>query len=296
MARTPMRWPGVRVCVCLVAVCGGGAWAGPASGDAEAMDAARVMRPSSALGVHGGAREGCVGGADIGENGLLFDGGLPNQQNANEMTRWLQAEDFELTQASVVASIRFWTLEAAPTAWAGVCNYAIYEDDGGAPGAMLESGVLNLIGRTLTGNIVAGLAEIVYNFSFPAPVSLEAGVYWIGLHMHTGCTTIRSILWVTTSNNFGAVGHERFECLGAWEPNGNQHAFLLYGEAQPPGCPGDIDGDGSVDVVDLGRVLASFGLCSTDIGFDPDADLTLDGCVGEADLGVVLEHFGAACP
>ena len=57
--------------------------------------------------------------------------------------------------------------------------------------------------------------------------------------------------------------------------------------------PGDVNGDGHVDQSDLGMLLAAFGLCSGDLGFDPDADIDGDGCVGQGDLGILLANFGA---
>ena len=59
------------------------------------------------------------------------------------------------------------------------------------------------------------------------------------------------------------------------------------------GAPGDLDGDGDVDQADLGILLAAFGRCSGDEGFNPAADIDGDGCVGQGDLGILLANFGA---
>ena len=63
-------------------------------------------------------------------------------------------------------------------------------------------------------------------------------------------------------------------------------------ELAPP-CPADLNGDGSVDLADLGILLADFGCqapgpCPGDIDGDGDTDL--------ADLGILLSNFGQACP
>jgi hypothetical protein len=55
---------------------------------------------------------------------------------------------------------------------------------------------------------------------------------------------------------------------------------------------GDINGDGDVDQSDLGVLLATYGLCAGDPGFDLAADLDGDGCVGQGDLGELLAHYG----
>lgn len=55
-----------------------------------------------------------------------------------------------------------------------------------------------------------------------------------------------------------------------------------------PACPGDINGDGSVDLADLNLVLANFGSAG------PAGDANGDGAVDLADLNIVLANFG--CP
>lgn len=54
-------------------------------------------------------------------------------------------------------------------------------------------------------------------------------------------------------------------------------------------CPGDLNGDGQVDLADLGILLADFGClpppnCPGDLDGDGDTDL--------ADLGILLADFG----
>lgn len=59
------------------------------------------------------------------------------------------------------------------------------------------------------------------------------------------------------------------------------------------GCEGDANGDGAVDPLDTGFVLARFG-CPVDTG-DPDcdqADQNSDGSVDPLDVGFVLARFG----
>lgn len=63
-----------------------------------------------------------------------------------------------------------------------------------------------------------------------------------------------------------------------------------------PGCEGDVNGDGLVDPLDSGFVLARFG-CPVGTG-DPScdaADTNADGLVDPLDVGFVLARFGD-CP
>lgn len=63
-----------------------------------------------------------------------------------------------------------------------------------------------------------------------------------------------------------------------------------------PGCRSDINADGIVDVSDLSRLLAAFGLSCDDSGYDPDSDLNGDSIVDAADLSTLLGQLGATCP
>ncbi len=60
-------------------------------------------------------------------------------------------------------------------------------------------------------------------------------------------------------------------------------------------CPGDVDGDGDVELDDLTAVLAAYDTCLEDPGYDPDADLNRDDCVDLLDLGIVTANYGSVC-
>ena len=61
-----------------------------------------------------------------------------------------------------------------------------------------------------------------------------------------------------------------------------------YGQSDPsPTKPGDLDGNGKVDVVDLGIFLSNWGKTTK-----PPADLDQDGIVDVRDLGILLGNWG----
>lgn len=57
--------------------------------------------------------------------------------------------------------------------------------------------------------------------------------------------------------------------------------------------PGDLDGDGDVDLADLAVMLGAFGRCLGDPQYNAAADLDSNGCVDLGDLSVLLGNFGA---
>jgi endo-alpha-N-acetylgalactosaminidase len=64
------------------------------------------------------------------------------------------------------------------------------------------------------------------------------------------------------------------------------------GEVIAGGIDGDVNGDGRVDLIDLAIVLASYGKCRGEPGYDGRADLDGDNCIGLGDLAIVLANFG----
>lgn len=59
-------------------------------------------------------------------------------------------------------------------------------------------------------------------------------------------------------------------------------------------CPGDVDGNGSVDLGDLAILLAHFGMIDGAAMADGDSDADQD--VDLADLSSILSRFGTSCP
>lgn len=60
-------------------------------------------------------------------------------------------------------------------------------------------------------------------------------------------------------------------------------------------CPGDANGDGKVDQLDLNLLLATFNLMLGDAGYNGDADFSGDGKVDQLDLNLLLAVFQTNC-
>jgi len=61
-------------------------------------------------------------------------------------------------------------------------------------------------------------------------------------------------------------------------------------------CPGDVNGDGAVNLSDLSLLLAAFGTSSGDAGYNAGADFNDSGTIDLSDLSVLLANFGTTCP
>lgn len=60
-------------------------------------------------------------------------------------------------------------------------------------------------------------------------------------------------------------------------------------------CLGDLDGDGTTGLADLGALLSAYGAGPEDPNWLPEADFDGDQSIGLGDLGVVLTGFGTVC-
>lgn len=120
---------------------------------------------------------------------------------------------------------------------------------------------------------------------------------------HTGVTTRVNLSDAGAQGNSNCLeplisGDGRF--VGFWgaasnlvpgDTNGLVDAFVHDRDA----CPGDANGDGSVNFIDLNVVLSAFGACAGEPLYTAPADLNADGCVDFVDLNAVLAFFGGAC-
>ena len=82
--------------------------------------------------------------------------------------------------------------------------------------------------------------------------------------------------------------NERWEVVEASVQYSQQNISFIV-------CPGDTNGDGSVDMSDLAAVLGAQNSCTGDANYDAAYDLDSSGCIDSDDLDIVLENYNTAC-
>jgi hypothetical protein len=167
----------------------------------------------------------------------VYDNGAADYANGNEMTAWLQAEDFVLGANASVGSATAGLLDFTGGSfgnWDGGLQWFIFNDAGGIPGAIVASGkgsnvVVNYVGTP------AGFDSYELSFDFGTGVALTAGTqYHFGLHMANDYATRRDIYWATTGFNATNPGTESSGgTMNNWLGNGFEHAFALYAVPAP---------------------------------------------------------------
>jgi serine protease AprX len=133
---------------------------------------------------------------------------------------------------------------------------------------------------------------------------------------------IEDQLCVTASSSLGEnadlvlVGYPSYPAM-IWNPAAQQWRITVHDVAADPGlvivqgiegtetagttvevhCKGDLDGDGDVDVDDLGGFAAAFGNISGIVNYDAAADFNGDGDVDAGDLAIFISNYGSTnCP
>ena len=79
--------------------------------------------------------------------------------------------------------------------------------------------------------------------------------------------------------------------FGTTSPSAGSYGLVI--PTVPPPCPGDVNGDGVVDLSDLAIALSNYGATNATPAM---GDLNGDGVVDLSDLVDLLGHYGTPCP
>jgi len=162
---------------------------------------------------------------------LIFDNGAPNTDSPRAISSiYTLADDFSMGTDSTVTNVGFYYYNGAGSTTD--VSYAIYSDDGGAPGTVLASGDAQNFSGTDTGqqeyageDVFLGTFDLATSFNATANTT-----YWLALSNGSYFT-----FWATTDANgtYGAQGSSG----GGFGGLGTQQAFYLDGTASSISTP-----------------------------------------------------------
>ena len=168
---------------------------------------------------------------------VVYDNGNPNYVNGDEMSAYIEADDFAFGSSTTFNQIRFWDTEAAGSYSSGGFQWWIFADNGGSPGSILYNGTATSPIRQDQGPYDGYVGYELFQNDFSiSSLTLGSGTYWLGLHNGTDYSTRREIYWATTDPNLTNSSNSSLAgTMDNWTPNGLELSFeLLNSETTVP--------------------------------------------------------------
>jgi len=172
--------------------------------------------------------------------GVIYNNGAPaatDNNFGNEMTHWIEADNFSLAATDTIRGVEFWELnrEDLPGDYNGSIDWFIYSDNSGSPGTVLASGNVAPT-RTATGVVLQSVfTEFDMKFSIPDFVATGGTTYWLGLHNGSTATdtTNEQFFWEVGNAGVPPANHDfPLDTPGAtWSESFNEFAFNLSNTA-----------------------------------------------------------------
>jgi hypothetical protein len=178
-----------------------------------------------------------------------------------------------------------WLLQRGTT-WQTL--YLLDENDGddGAPGEAICATVLGTI-NIGTDSALTGWQRLLLETRGDTVLGIFGGTY--------GSRT-DGIQFTGTHESFGPGGiyiSYREALQGYHHTDARPPSLDAYSLTEPTTqIPGDVDGDGDVDLTDLASLLAAYGSSTGDPNYNPNADFDNDGDVDLLDLATLLSWYG----
>jgi len=199
---------------------------------ATSLQAAETSSPPEKTGSLGNQGNPASTGGNV-----IYDNGNTdiNTDSGNEMTAWVQADDFQIAVTDNATAAEADWLICCGGVWDGTIQWTIYLDGGGSPGAVLASGDALFIDTVSLGS-AQGFDWFNSYFELGQAVLLTAGQrYWLGLHFSTDCATRDNVYWAYSQNQNFNFSTEQIGCAGGWvNVAPEDRAFSLFTEEVTP--------------------------------------------------------------
>ncbi len=124
-----------------------------------------------------------------------------------------------------------------------------------------------------------------------ASYAIPAGAASAEVRLYYQSTSREYVEFLRDENTTNSAGQTLYDLWAANDRSPPEQMALVTVPVVPR-RPGDTDGDGDIDLSDLGVLLAAYGACEGDPGYVADADFDASGCVDLSDLGVLLSAYG----
>ena len=168
-------------------------------------------------------------------------------------------------------------------------HVTFWSDDNGQPGALVSEYTIDAV-DVFTGDLFWGGTPYtqlpMFQWSLPLDPCADLAEGWLAIQGVSVTSPDCWFLWGASPE--GDQSSWLLDDFGAMVLEDRSLAICLVGSGGPP-CPADVNGDQTVDVLDLLAVLAAWGATS-----GPE-DINGDGIVNVLDLLELLANWGP-CP
>lgn len=189
-------------------------------------------------------------GITIDSRVVVYDNGYtdPASDTGNEMSGWVQTDDFELASPTNLSGVVIDWFELIEGSWDGQAQWYIFSDNAGAPGTLLHQG--NGINRsTVSLGTYQGWYWHQTELGFDSEITLATATrYWVGLHWKESGNFVQDdVYWAATAaGGFGTTGQESSGgAFTNWNITSHHRSFRMLG-GEP--CGLFCDGFESMDI------------------------------------------------
>ena len=135
---------------------------------------------------------------------VVYDGGAPDGVNGNNVSSFVIAQQFTLTNAATLQGLIFFgssNINNVPSQFGGTIGFRILLDNAGAPGTSQALGSDSTVQLINNGTRNSGTDEYRFLVNLGS-ISLGVGAYWLALHEGTMGTASDNtiIFWDTTGS------------------------------------------------------------------------------------------------